>query len=71
MKVLCKPHGMIQIEDLYYYDTLLKKGRGGSKMLLKDSHFRSFTVLALKGLTLKSSGNSWLWRGTCLRVIDS
>lgn len=47
---------MIQIEDFYYYDTLFKKARGGSKMLLKESHFTSFTVLALKGLTLVSSG---------------
>lgn len=58
VKVLCKPRGMIQIEDFYYHDTLFKKARVGSKMLLSDLHFPSFIVLALKGLTLSFSGNT-------------
>lgn len=56
MKVLCKPQGMIQIEDFYYDDTLFKKAGDGSKMLLSDLHFTSFIVLALKGLTLALLG---------------
>lgn len=64
VKVLCKPQGMIQIEDFYCYDTLFKKTRDGSKMLLNDLHFTSFIVLALKGLTLSSSGKTQLSRGS-------
>lgn len=64
MKVLCKPRGMIQIEDFYYNDTLFKKAGDGSKMLLSDLHFPSFIVLALKGLTLSSSGKTQLSRGS-------
>lgn len=56
VKVLCEPRGLIQLEDFYYYDTLFKKIGEGNKMLLSDLHFTSFIVLALKGLTLSSSG---------------
>lgn len=55
---------MIQIEDFYYYDTLFKKAEDVGKMLLNDLHFTPFIVLALKGLTLSSSGKTQLSRGT-------
>lgn len=64
LKVLCKPLAMIQIEDFYYYDTLFKKAEDVSKMLLNDLHFTTFRVLALKGLTLSSSGKTRLSRGS-------
>jgi hypothetical protein len=71
VKVLFKPQGITQIEHFYYYDTLLKKAGDRSKMLLIDLHLASFIVLALKGLTLCSSGKTQLSREIYLRVMDS
>lgn len=58
VKVLCKPQGMIQIEDFYYCNTVVKNTGDGNKMLLNYFHFRSFIVIALKGLTLSFSGKT-------------